>query len=65
MSTTDRGCAKVGPKTVEAVASSCHHLSVLNVNHTAVPPVALAPVLQKCSDLEVLKVAGVSSWVCT
>ncbi|KIP12014.1 hypothetical protein PHLGIDRAFT_98774 [Phlebiopsis gigantea 11061_1 CR5-6] len=56
------GCAKVAAQTVHAAAACCSHLNVLNVNHTAVPPVALAPILQKCPDLTVLKVAGIPSW---
>ncbi|KAH9946678.1 RNI-like protein [Amylocystis lapponica] len=39
------------PKTVEAAAKHCKHLTVLNLKYTAV-------------DLEVLKVAGIPNWVC-
>lgn len=57
-----RGCAKVGSATVEAAARSCPLLSTANFNYTAVPPVALVPLLKTCSDLKVLKLAGIPNW---
>ncbi|GJE86055.1 LRR-repeat protein [Phanerochaete sordida] len=56
------GCNKVGAKVTEAVAASCPALLTLNVNHTSVQPVQVAPVLKACKSLQVLKVAGISSW---
>ncbi|KZT06901.1 uncharacterized protein LAESUDRAFT_652672 [Laetiporus sulphureus 93-53] len=57
-----RGCAKVGEKTTQAISKSCPQLAVLNLNYTSVTPASLAPVLLSCHGLEVLKVAGISSW---
>ncbi|KAG2129956.1 RNI-like protein [Suillus clintonianus] len=57
-----RGCAKVGSATAEAAARSCHLLSTVNFNYTTVPPVALVPLLKACSDLKVLKLAGIPNW---
>lgn len=45
------------------MALSCPDLFVLNLNYTSVLPAALAAVLRACKSLEVLKVAGISSWV--
>ncbi|KAI0067707.1 RNI-like protein [Artomyces pyxidatus] len=57
------GCTKVGAKTVEAAATSCPALRVVNYNYTSVLPVFLAPLLLARKDqLEVLKVAGIPSW---
>ncbi|KAI0078943.1 RNI-like protein [Panus rudis PR-1116 ss-1] len=60
-----RGCSKVGQKTVSAVAKHCPKLTKLNLNYTSVIPVSLAPVLQNCKALGVLKMAGISSWTDT
>ncbi|KAH7915367.1 RNI-like protein [Hygrophoropsis aurantiaca] len=60
-----RGCAKVGPKTVEAAAKSCPLLTTVNLSYTAVPPISLAPLLAACPQLQVLKVAGISTWTDT
>ncbi|KAI0257514.1 hypothetical protein BJV78DRAFT_1116630 [Lactifluus subvellereus] len=58
------GCTLVGPKTVKAVAKACPSLTSINLNYTSVTPLALAPLLRNCKErLEVLKVAGISSWV--
>ncbi|KAG1755094.1 RNI-like protein [Suillus paluster] len=57
-----RGCAKVGSATAEAAARSCHLLSTVNFNYTAVPPVALVALLKTCPDLKVLKLAGIPNW---
>jgi Leucine-rich repeat (LRR) protein len=57
-----RGCAKVGSATAEAVAQFCPLLLTVNFNYTAVPPVALVPLLKTCSDLKVLKLAGIPNW---
>lgn len=46
------------------MAKNCLQLTSLNLNYTAVPPLALAPVLRNCAALEVLKVAGIQpQWV--
>lgn len=52
----------MGSKTVEAAAKNCPHLTVVNLNYTAVPPVSLAPLIKRCKDLEVLKLAGIPNW---
>ncbi|TBU65000.1 hypothetical protein BD310DRAFT_296609 [Dichomitus squalens] len=57
-----RGCTKVGSDTAHSAANHCPQLEVVNFNYTAVPAMALAPLLQNCSHLEVLKVAGIVSW---
>lgn len=57
-----RGCIKVGSATAEAAARSCPLLSTVNFNYTAVPPVALVPLLKTCPDLKVLKLAGIPNW---
>ncbi|KAI0801330.1 hypothetical protein C8Q74DRAFT_1364950 [Fomes fomentarius] len=60
-----RGCSKVSNMTVDAVAGHCHLLEAINLNYTAVPAVALAPLLQNCTQLEVLKLAGIPNWTDT
>jgi hypothetical protein len=58
------GCTLVGPKTIQAVAEKCTSLTSVNFNYTSVTPLSLVPLLRKCRErLEVLKVAGISSWV--
>ncbi|KAI0732332.1 RNI-like protein [Fomitopsis betulina] len=57
-----RGNAKVSEKTCSAVAKKCPKLTVLNLSYTSANPVHVAPILLACPDLEVLKVAGISSW---
>ncbi|KAH8988818.1 RNI-like protein, partial [Lactarius akahatsu] len=60
------GCTLVGPKTVKAVADACPSLVSVNFNYTSVTPLSLVPLLRKCRErLEVLKVAGISSWLHT
>ncbi|KAH9004405.1 hypothetical protein EDB86DRAFT_3072718 [Lactarius hatsudake] len=60
------GCILVGPKTVKAVADACPSLMSVNFNYTSVTPLSLVPLLRKCRErLEVLKVAGISSWTDT
>ncbi|KAH9025850.1 hypothetical protein EDB85DRAFT_1981342 [Lactarius pseudohatsudake] len=60
------GCTLVGPKTVKAVADACPSLISVNFNYTSVTPLSLVPLLRKCRErLEVLKVAGISSWTDT
>ncbi|KAI9460835.1 hypothetical protein BJY52DRAFT_1185679 [Lactarius psammicola] len=57
------GCTLVGPKTVKAAAEACPSLISVNFNYTSVTPLSLVPLLRKCREgLEVLKVAGISSW---
>jgi hypothetical protein len=58
------GCTLVGPKTVQAAAEKCPSLTSVNFNYTSVTPLSLVPLLRKCGEsLEVLKVAGINSWV--
>ncbi|KAF8600347.1 RNI-like protein [Ceratobasidium sp. AG-I] len=54
-----RGSSKAGPLVLEAVASKCPQLQVLNMNYTVVTPQSLMSVLFGCSNLEVLKIAGI------
>ena len=56
-------CLKVGPKTAQAAGESCPDLAVVNFSYTVVTPISLAPLLQRCRSLEVLKVAGITNWV--
>ena len=49
--------------TARAAADHCPLLEVVNFSYTTVPAVSLAPLLQKCHHLEVLKAAGIASWV--
>ncbi|EGO03558.1 hypothetical protein SERLA73DRAFT_119251 [Serpula lacrymans var. lacrymans S7.3] len=58
-----RGCTKVSFKTVQAAASSCPSLQVVNLNYTVIPPSSLITLFINCRALEVLKVAGVPNWV--
>ena len=61
---TPSGCTLVGPKTIQAIAKACPSLKSVNLNYTSVTPLALAPLLLSCKErLEVLKVAGINSWV--
>ncbi|EGO29367.1 hypothetical protein SERLADRAFT_412899 [Serpula lacrymans var. lacrymans S7.9] len=57
-----RGCTKVSFKTVQAAASSCPSLQVVNLNYTVIPPSSLITLFINCRALEVLKVAGVPNW---
>lgn len=54
-----RGSSKAGPLVLEAVASKCPKLQVLNMNYTVATPQSLMLVLLGCSSLEVLKIAGI------
>ncbi|KAI6136788.1 hypothetical protein F5141DRAFT_1076651 [Pisolithus sp. B1] len=56
-----RGCTKVSVRTAKAVASR-RFLAKVNFNYTGVTPASLGDILNSCSSLEVLKVAGISSW---
>ncbi|KAH9835617.1 RNI-like protein [Rhodofomes roseus] len=58
-----RGCSKVGEKTCNVVAKTCPKLAALNLSYTAITPAFVVPILSACGDLEVLKVAGISSWL--
>ncbi|KAI6133212.1 RNI-like protein [Pisolithus croceorrhizus] len=49
-----RGCTKVSVRTAKAAK--------VNFNYTGVTPASLGDILNSCSSLEVLKVAGISSW---
>ncbi|ETW87856.1 hypothetical protein HETIRDRAFT_413759 [Heterobasidion irregulare TC 32-1] len=61
-----RGCTKVGQKTIETAAKRCPNLTTVNLNYTSVSPVSLVPLLLTCQKhLEVLKLAGISSWANT
>ncbi|KAG6369875.1 hypothetical protein JVT61DRAFT_13339 [Boletus reticuloceps] len=57
-----RGCSKVGTKTAEVIGNACPSLTTLNLNYTSVPPVSLLGLLTSCTNLEVLKVAGIQNW---
>ncbi|KAI0307845.1 hypothetical protein B0F90DRAFT_1677748 [Multifurca ochricompacta] len=60
------GCTLVGPKTIQAAARACSSLTSVNLNYTSVTPLALASLLRSHKErLEVLKVAGISSWTDT
>ena len=59
----NRGCSKVGPKTIVAAAKYCPLLTVVNLSYTSVTPVSLVPLAVACVNLEVLKLAGVPNWV--
>lgn len=50
-------------KTAEVIGNSCPSLTALNLNYTSVPPASLLGPLTSCTNLEVLKVAGISNWV--
>lgn len=56
-----RGCTQVSVKTAEA-AASCHFLTKVNFNYTGVTPASLGSILNSCTSLQVIKVAGISSW---
>lgn len=58
-----RSCARAAEKTCNAVAQNCPKLSVLNLSYTSATPVQVASVLLACPEIEVLKAAGISSWV--
>ncbi|KAF8844096.1 RNI-like protein [Paxillus ammoniavirescens] len=57
-----RGCSKVGAKTAQAMSDTCPFLTSINLNYTSVSPVSLVKLLTSCTDLEVLKVAGIPNW---
>ncbi|KAJ1301745.1 hypothetical protein OPQ81_008976 [Rhizoctonia solani] len=54
-----RGCSKAGPLVLEAAASNCPRLRVLNMNYTVATPRSIFSVLLGCKELEVLKIAGI------
>ncbi|KAF8554020.1 RNI-like protein, partial [Imleria badia] len=56
------GCSKVGTKTAEVTGTACPSLTTLNLNYTSVPPASLLGPLTCCTNLEVLKVAGIQNW---
>ncbi|CUA70813.1 EIN3-binding F-box protein 1 [Rhizoctonia solani] len=58
-----RGCGKAGPLVLEAAASNCPRLKVLNMNYTVATPRSIFSVLLACKELEVLKIAGVPKLV--
>ena len=58
-----RASSKAGPLVLEAVASKCPRLQVLNMNYTVATPQSLMSVLFGCSNLEVLKIAGIPKLV--
>ncbi|KEP48968.1 RNI-like protein [Rhizoctonia solani 123E] len=58
-----RGCSKAGPLVLEAAASNCPRLRVLNMNYTVATPRSIFSVLLACKELEVLKIAGVPKLV--
>ncbi|KAG8787722.1 surf-like protein [Ceratobasidium sp. 428] len=54
-----RGSSKAGPLALAAVASTCSQLKSLNMNYTVATPQSILSVLLACSELEVLKIAGI------
>lgn len=50
-------------KTAKVIGDACPSLTTLNLNYTSVPPVSLLGPLTSCTNLEVLKVAGIQNWV--
>ncbi|CAE6387391.1 unnamed protein product [Rhizoctonia solani] len=54
-----RKCSKAGPLVLEAAASNCPRLKVLNMNYTVATPRSILLVLLACPELEVLKIAGI------
>lgn len=52
----------MGTLTVTAAANSCPRLKLLNLNYTSAPPAAVGLLVNACRDLEVLKLAGITSW---
>lgn len=54
-----RGCGKAGPLVLGAVAAHCPRLQVLNMNYTVATPQSILSVLLACSELQVLKIAGI------
>ncbi|KAF8711975.1 hypothetical protein RHS03_01609, partial [Rhizoctonia solani] len=53
-----RKCSKAGPLVLDAAASKCPRLKVLNMNYTVATPRSILSVLLACRELEVLKIAG-------
>ncbi|KAG9128003.1 hypothetical protein FRC07_006363 [Ceratobasidium sp. 392] len=51
--------SKAGPLALAAAASTCLQLRVLNMNYTVATPQSIMSVLLACSQLEVLKIAGI------
>ncbi|KAG6850816.1 hypothetical protein H0H93_008119 [Arthromyces matolae] len=60
-----RGCTKVASETLRAIAQNAPNVQVLNLSYTSVTPAFMAPVLNRCSHLKVVKVAGIQSWTDT
>ncbi|EJD03572.1 RNI-like protein [Fomitiporia mediterranea MF3/22] len=56
-----RNCPKVGPLTVEAVATTCRQLIKVNFSFTSITASSLLPLLKSCPGLEVLKLAGIQN----
>ena len=50
-------------KTAEVIGDACPSLTTLNLNYTSVPPASLLGPLTSCTNLEVLKAAGIQNWV--
>jgi hypothetical protein len=48
---------------VTAAAKNCQNLLTVNLSYTSVTPLALLPLLLATEQLEVLKLAGLPSWV--
>ncbi|GJJ09704.1 hypothetical protein Clacol_003928 [Clathrus columnatus] len=55
-----KGSTKVGKKSIDAIANTCKHLRVLNLNFTSAPPASIAFLTGECIELEILKLAGIS-----
>ncbi|KDN39873.1 hypothetical protein RSAG8_08524, partial [Rhizoctonia solani AG-8 WAC10335] len=58
-----RGCSKAGPLVLEAAASNCPRLRILNMNYTSPTSRSIFSILLACKELEVLKIAGVPKLV--
>ncbi|KAF9513600.1 hypothetical protein BS47DRAFT_954172 [Hydnum rufescens UP504] len=54
-----RGCTKVSDKTVNSIALSCPLLKVANLSYTTPSTTALTRLLTCCTNIEILKLAGV------
>ncbi|KIL70648.1 hypothetical protein M378DRAFT_476159 [Amanita muscaria Koide BX008] len=57
-----RGCTNVGVNAIAAVAQSCPDLKVINLNYTSANPTSVAQLVNSCTRLECLKVAGIRNW---
>jgi hypothetical protein len=49
--------------TTEAIGKSCQSLIIFNLNYTSVLSTSLLGPLTSCTDVKVLKMAGIPNWV--